>query len=196
MRRSDGVRIAVPGFQPFAAYDVVLANLVRLGLGWLKPAAGAWASWIVLALLAGAYVLILRIVAREPDLAVDDPGAPVVEVPALKETLLAGLHFLLPVALLIWSLLVETLSPGLSAFYATVFLIVILLTQKPLTAMFRRRPVTVALARAVVPACVICNAHRAVGTRGEGSIVPCKCNRGREGAGGKERPAQGAGSRV
>jgi predicted DsbA family dithiol-disulfide isomerase len=28
LRRSDGVRIAVPGFQPFAAYDVVLANLV------------------------------------------------------------------------------------------------------------------------------------------------------------------------
>lgn len=28
VRRSDGARIAVPGFQPFAAYDVVLANLV------------------------------------------------------------------------------------------------------------------------------------------------------------------------
>lgn len=28
VRHSDGVRIAVPGFQPFAAYDVVLANLV------------------------------------------------------------------------------------------------------------------------------------------------------------------------
>ena len=27
-RRSDGIRIAVPGFQPFAAYDVVTANLV------------------------------------------------------------------------------------------------------------------------------------------------------------------------
>jgi hypothetical protein len=27
-RDSDGVQIAVPGFQPFAAYDVVLANLV------------------------------------------------------------------------------------------------------------------------------------------------------------------------
>jgi hypothetical protein len=27
-RESDGVRVAVPGFQPFAAYDVVLANLV------------------------------------------------------------------------------------------------------------------------------------------------------------------------
>jgi len=28
VRESDGVRIAVPGFQPFAVYDVVLANLV------------------------------------------------------------------------------------------------------------------------------------------------------------------------
>jgi hypothetical protein len=28
VRRSDRVRIAVPGFQPFAAYDVVTANLV------------------------------------------------------------------------------------------------------------------------------------------------------------------------
>jgi predicted DsbA family dithiol-disulfide isomerase len=28
IRRSDGVQLAVPGFQPFAAYDVVLANLV------------------------------------------------------------------------------------------------------------------------------------------------------------------------
>ena len=28
LRQSDGVSIAVPGFQPFAAYDVVLANLL------------------------------------------------------------------------------------------------------------------------------------------------------------------------
>ena len=28
VRAADGVRIAVPGFQPFAVYDVVLANLV------------------------------------------------------------------------------------------------------------------------------------------------------------------------
>ncbi|MEX2196622.1 MAG: DsbA family protein [Thermoleophilaceae bacterium] len=36
VRASDGVRIAVPGFQPFAAYDVVLANLVP-GVDRLKP---------------------------------------------------------------------------------------------------------------------------------------------------------------
>jgi len=37
MRMTDGVRIAVPGFQPFAVYDVILANLVP-GIERRKPA--------------------------------------------------------------------------------------------------------------------------------------------------------------
>ena len=37
-RHGDGVQIAVPGFQPFAAYDVVLANLVP-GLDRREPPA-------------------------------------------------------------------------------------------------------------------------------------------------------------
>ena len=146
-----------PGTSPLArlagiamtlAAIVVFANVAQLGLGWMKTALGAGASWAVLGLLVAAYLLILRVVAAEPDLVPDDPAAPVVEVPPLKETLLAGLHFLLPVALLIWSLLVEQLSPGLSAFYATLFLIVILVTQKPLVALFRRQRVTRTLLRA------------------------------------------------
>ncbi|MEK6229065.1 MAG: DsbA family protein [Actinomycetota bacterium] len=37
-RTSDGVRIAVPGFQPFSVYDVILANLVpRLGRRDAEP---------------------------------------------------------------------------------------------------------------------------------------------------------------
>jgi len=40
VRRSDGVRIAVPGFQPFAVYDVVLANLMP-GLERREPATSA-----------------------------------------------------------------------------------------------------------------------------------------------------------
>ena len=38
MRMTDGVRIAVPGFQPFAVYDVILANLVP-GVERRDPAA-------------------------------------------------------------------------------------------------------------------------------------------------------------
>ena len=116
---------------------VVFANLVYYALGWLKDAFPNGALWIVLGLIGVVYLALLRVVAAEPDLVVDDPNAAVIELPPLKETALAGLHFLLPVVLLVWVLMVEHLSPGLSAFYATVLLIVILLTQKPLIAMFR-----------------------------------------------------------
>ena len=40
VRRSDGVRIAVPGFQPFSVYDVVTANLVP-GLDRRDPPSSA-----------------------------------------------------------------------------------------------------------------------------------------------------------
>ncbi|MEO5764715.1 MAG: DUF3394 domain-containing protein, partial [Casimicrobiaceae bacterium] len=113
-----------------------------------KPLLGAAATWFILALLTVTYVLVVRQVAAEPDLTVDDPDAPVLTLPPLKETLLAGLHYLLPVVVLVWALLVEELSPGLSAFYATVFLIAILVTQKPMLAFFRRQPTPPAVFRA------------------------------------------------
>ncbi|MEO8080453.1 MAG: TRAP transporter fused permease subunit, partial [Caldimonas sp.] len=127
---------------------VIVGNIVFYGLGWLKPLLGAGASWLILAALAAIYVLVVRQVASEPDLTIDDPNAPVLTLPPLKETLLAGLHFLLPIVVLVWALLVEELSPGLSAFYATVFLIVILLTQRPLLAFFRRQAVSTGVLRA------------------------------------------------
>jgi len=100
---------------------------------------GAYAMWAIVPALILAYLAILRGVSRQPDLEIDDPNAPMLMLPPLKETVLAGLHYLLPVVLLVWSLLVEELSPGLSAFYATIALIFILLTQKPLMALFRRQ---------------------------------------------------------
>jgi TRAP transporter 4TM/12TM fusion protein len=67
----------------------------------------------------------------------DDPNAPVVELPEAGPTVKSGLYFLLPVVVLVWTLMVERLSPGLSAFYATALMIFILLTQRPLIAAFR-----------------------------------------------------------
>ena len=46
---------------------------------------------------------------------------------------------MLPVVILIWCLMVERLSPGLSAFWGTMALTVILLTQRPLLAYFRKQ---------------------------------------------------------
>merc|ERR1712000_496181 len=44
-----------------------------------------------------------------------------------------------PVVVLVWCLMVERLSPGLSAFWATMFMIFIMVTQRPIIAIFRGR---------------------------------------------------------
>jgi TRAP transporter 4TM/12TM fusion protein len=116
---------------------ILLSNVVFYGLGWIKAWLGDAALWLIVPAITMAYVAIVWGVSKEPDLVIDDPDAEMLVLPPVKETILAGLHYLLPVVLLIWSLLVEELSPGLSAFYASVSLVVILLTQKPLLAWFR-----------------------------------------------------------
>ncbi|HJV86436.1 MAG TPA: TRAP transporter permease [Noviherbaspirillum sp.] len=127
------------GFGMTIAGTILLANIVYYGLGWIKDLLGSGAIWVIVPAIALAYLGILWGVSKQPDLEIDDPNAPMLTLPPVKETVLAGLHYLLPVVLLVWSLLIEELSPGLSAFYATMSLIVILLTQKPLLALFRRQ---------------------------------------------------------
>lgn len=115
----------------------VLCGLVYFGLGWIKDYAGESSSWIIAALLLTTYVGLIWHCSKYPDLELDDPNAPIVHLPPVKETVNSGLHFLLPVVVLIWCLMVERLSPGLSAFYATAFLIFETLTQKYLFSLFR-----------------------------------------------------------
>ena len=116
---------------------VVLAGVVYYGIGWIKDAFGAAATWIVVALVFVVYVALLRFASSYPELELDDPDSPVIELPETGPTVKTGLHYLLPVVLLIWCLMIERLSPGLSAFWASAFMIVILLTQRPITALFR-----------------------------------------------------------
>lgn len=112
---------------------------VEFGLGWLKVVTPNFAFVIVCVLLAIIYLLLLYRVSTFPDLEIDDPNQEVVVLPKAKPTVNAGLHFLLPVVILIWCLMVERLSPGLSAFWGTMALTIILLTQRPLLAYFRKQ---------------------------------------------------------
>jgi len=114
-----------------------MAVAVYYGIGWMKPAFGTWASPIIAVILAVVYLFLVRYAASVPDLKLDDPNSPMVQLPEVGPTVKSGLHYLLPVVVLVWCLMVERLSPGLSAFWATVLMIVILVTQRPLIAMFR-----------------------------------------------------------
>ncbi|WP_181297616.1 TRAP transporter permease [Pseudomonas sp. Q2-TVG4-2] len=111
---------------------------VYYGLGWLKPALGDAAIWVIGALLTVVYLGLLKVAASNPPLPPEDPDAPLEKLPQTRPVLLSGLHFLLPVVVLVWCLMVERLSPGLSAFWGSVMLIIILLTQRPLLSWMRR----------------------------------------------------------
>ncbi|HEX6980116.1 MAG TPA: TRAP transporter permease [Alphaproteobacteria bacterium] len=116
---------------------VLLSYAVYYGIGWIKVIAGDAALWVIAMLFIGTYVGLLAYAARFPDLELDDPNAPVIHLPEAWPTVRTGLHYLLPIVVLLWCLMVELMSPGLAAFWATASMMVILVTQRPIMAFFR-----------------------------------------------------------
>jgi len=110
---------------------------VYYGMGWIRPAFGDAAGWIIFALLVMVYVALVYVASREAPLKVEDPNEPVKSLPMPGPTIRSGLHYILPVVVLVWALMVDRLSPGLSAFWAAAFMIFILVTQRPLRACCR-----------------------------------------------------------
>ncbi|CAM3719576.1 DctM-like transporters [Vibrio aerogenes CECT 7868] len=115
----------------------LLSAAVYYGIGWTKDVFGEAATPILSVLLLLAYTGLVKISSgyadRNTDLDQD-----ISEIPDPGPTVKSGLHFLLPIVVLVWCLTVERFSPGLSAFWATVFMIFILLTQRPLIAVMTK----------------------------------------------------------
>ncbi|MFC2990519.1 TRAP transporter permease [Halomonas tibetensis] len=129
----------VIGFLTGLLLLMALSFGVYYGLGWLKPVLGDATPWVVSVALVVIYVALLKVGAKYPELELDDPNSQVLTLPQTRPTVMVGLHYILPVIVLVWCLMVERLSPGLSAFWATVFMIFVMVTQRPVIALFRGR---------------------------------------------------------
>jgi TRAP transporter 4TM/12TM fusion protein len=116
---------------------VILSCAIYFGLGWTKDVFGDAASWIAVVFLVVGYLALLWNRGRHPDLPMDDPTKAFVSVPDFYETARTGLHYILPVIVLIWCLMIEEMSPGLAAFWGVMAMGGVVLTQRPLTAFFR-----------------------------------------------------------
>ena len=116
-------------------FMIIMAGAVYYGMGWIKVVAGKATIYIVTVLLAVAYVILVFIACKVPEL---DTSHEIKELPELGPTAQAGYYFLLPIVVLMWCLVVERLSPALSAFWATVLLMFIVITQWPLKGFFRK----------------------------------------------------------
>ncbi len=119
---------------------VVLSALVYYGLGWSKSVFGEQTPYIAGFVLLAAYLALIKLATSVPEL---PTGHHITEIPDTLPTVKAGLYYLLPITVLVWCLTVERLSPGLSAFWATVFMIFIVVTHKPLKAWFKKQPLSI-----------------------------------------------------
>jgi TRAP transporter 4TM/12TM fusion protein len=116
---------------------VVMALIYYIALG-AKAIFGGGAPYVLGMLLTIGYVYGVRVAARQPDLPTEiDVKNPV--LPPTWPTVKAGLHFLIPIGVLIWCLMVEELSPGLSAFWGVVTQVLLMVTQRPMIAFFRQQ---------------------------------------------------------
>lgn len=117
---------------------LILCGIVYYGILGVKSVFGDFSGGALAIAVVVIYVGLIAYAAREDDLAMDDPNSEIVKLPVLQETFKTGLHYILPIIVLVWFLMIERKSPGLSAFWASTLMIFILLTQHPLKAMFRK----------------------------------------------------------
>ncbi|UWQ64304.1 TRAP transporter permease [Leisingera caerulea] len=127
----------IGGMALFFAGFAALCYGVQYPVKWIVAAMPDASGLTLSALVVAAYIALLWLASGVDDLVPDDPNAAEVELPVVAEIYKAGLHYLLPIIVLVYFLMIEQKSPGLSAFWATALLFVILVTQKPLKAIFR-----------------------------------------------------------
>ena len=104
-------------------------------VGALGTVFGGASMYVILAIMLAAYVAAVRFAAQGPDLEMSMESME--SLPPTKEIFKTGIHYLMPILLLMYLLMIERKSPGLSAFWSTIFMLFILLTQNPLKAYFR-----------------------------------------------------------
>lgn len=114
---------------------ILFSGVTYVSVSWLKDVYGAKAGLFFAGVLATVYTGLVWYASRSPE-DYKDPGESEF-LPEPGPTAKAGLYYLLPIVILVWCLMIERFSPGLSAFWASAAMIVILVTQRPLMRFFR-----------------------------------------------------------
>ncbi|KPQ07933.1 MAG: TRAP-type uncharacterized transport system, fused permease component [Rhodobacteraceae bacterium HLUCCA12] len=124
-----------------AIIGFAVAGVVFYGAIWavdmLRASVPAIAGWVIGGVVLALYLGALAIASGKPDLEMDDPNEKQIKLPVMGEVVPTGLHFLLPILVLVWYLMVERQSPAKSAFYAVLVMVLIIMTQRPIKALMR-----------------------------------------------------------
>ena len=126
IKTAIGFVVAGAGF-----YGVIAA------VGFVQNVAPAISTSIILVALLAAYLGCLYVSAKRPDLELDNPNDKNIKLPVMREVFPTGLHYLLPILVLVWFLMVERQSPAKSAYFAVMTMLFIILTQRPIKSLLR-----------------------------------------------------------
>jgi len=118
---------------------VIMGALYYLS-SWIPGVFGPYAWMVFVGLLAAGYLAMLMLSLKVPELP-EGCTDELMHLPAALPILLSGLYYLLPIAALVWGLMVLEMSPGLAAYYACLIMAFIILTQRPFVAWMRKQPV-------------------------------------------------------
>lgn len=121
------------------SFTVVMGAIYYL-TSWIPSVFGEYAWMVFALLLAAGYIGMLLLSLKFPELPEGDTEA-LMHLPAAAPILFSGLYYLMPIATLVWCLMILEMSPGLAAYYACLFMGFIMLTQRPLMAWARKQPV-------------------------------------------------------
>ena len=121
------------------AISIVIAGGLLFSTGLIVDTiyatAGEASMAVILGIMLAAYVAAVRFAASRPDL--DSSLESMENLPPVRDIFKTGIHYIMPILLLMYLLMIERKSPGLSAFWSTIAMLFILLTQHPLKAFFR-----------------------------------------------------------
>ncbi|MEO1110547.1 MAG: TRAP transporter permease [Pseudomonadota bacterium] len=134
----------------FAIFIIAISIVVAGGLLFLMGVLidaiyatfGTASIWAILALMIVAYLAAVRYAAQVADL--ETSLASMQNLPPVRDIFRTGIYYIMPILLLMYLLMIERKSPGLSAFWSTIALLFIVVTQNPLKAFFRGEYVTLA----------------------------------------------------
>ena len=135
--KGSGERMNSVKFFLGAIFIICISIVIAGGTLWLcqQFVSLVGSVWIAVGALCAAYVAAVWYAAQVPDL--EDGMDSIDDLPTVGQIFRTGVHYLLPILLLLYLLMMERKSPGLSAFWSAVAMLGILLTQNPLKALFR-----------------------------------------------------------
>ena len=139
---TQGLLRRVTGFLAGFAALACIAALFHLVVSLVGDHAPSFSLPLVAALLLAIYLPLVWLAARRPDLGEGLSAEEMKMLPRVADVAVTGYHFVLPILVLLWCVLVTRLSPGLSAYWACLAMMFVLVTQHPLKALFRGRPVS------------------------------------------------------